>query len=78
MSFSIFIFIYTIYLAYLNVYTKFETLAPIRAKKSVREIFIGEKEKWTNKGADMLYMGVFVTQYNLSLSSFVPNFTILS
>ena len=40
MSFSIFIFIYTINLANLKVYTKFE-----RAEKSVKEIFIGEKEK---------------------------------
>ena len=46
MSFSIIIFIYTINLANLKVYTKFEkTLAPIGAEKSVTEIFIGEKEK---------------------------------
>ena len=47
MSFSIFIFIYTIHLAYLKVYTKLKkkTLAPIGAKKSVTEIFIGKKEK---------------------------------
>ena len=44
MSFSIFIFIYTTHLAYLKVYTKFETLAPIGAEKSATEIFIGEKE----------------------------------
>ena len=44
------------------------------------EIFIGEKEKGTNKGTDMLDVAVFfvVTQYNSSLSSFVPNFYILS
>ena len=43
---SIFIFIYTIYFAYLKVYTKLEkTLAPIGAEKSVTEISIGEKEK---------------------------------
>ena len=46
MSFSIFIFIYTIHLAYLKVYTKFlKTLAPIGAERSATEIFIGEKEK---------------------------------
>ena len=46
MSFSIFIFIYTIHL---------------------------------NKVTDMLHVAVvFVTQYNSSLSSFVPNFRILS
>ena len=49
MSFSIFIFIYSIYLAYLKVSTKFEkkmkALAPIGSEKSEIEIFIGEKEK---------------------------------
>ena len=46
MSFiSIFIFIYTIHLAYLKVYTKFETLGPIRAERSATEISMGEKEK---------------------------------
>ena len=44
MSFSIFIFFYTIHLAYLKVYTKFETLARIETKKSSTENFIGEKE----------------------------------
>ena len=29
-----------------------KTLALIEAEKSVTEIFIGEKEKWTNKGND--------------------------
>ena len=54
MSFSIFIFIYTIHLAYLKVYAKMKkkTLAPIGAEKSVMEIFIGEKDKWANKGTD--------------------------
>ena len=45
LSFTIFIFIYIIHLAYLKVYTKLETLAPIGTKKSATEIFIGEKEK---------------------------------
>ena len=44
MSFSIFVFIYTIHLAYLKVYTM-KTLAPIGAERSATEIFIGEKEK---------------------------------
>ena len=47
MSFSIFIYIYM------------KTLASIGAKKSATEIFIGEKEKWTNKGTDMQYVVVF-------------------
>ena len=45
MSFSIFIYIYTIDLAYLKVYKNLKTLALIGAEKSVKEIFIGEKEK---------------------------------
>ena len=36
----------------LKVYTNLKTLALIEAVKSVTEIFIGEKEKWTNKGND--------------------------
>ena len=55
-----------------------KTLAPIGTKKSATEIFIGEKEILTNKGTDKQYATVFVTQYNLSLSSFVPNFRILT
>ena len=42
---SILIFIYTVHFAYLNVYKKFKTLAPIGAEKSVTEIPIGKKEK---------------------------------
>ena len=76
---SILIFIYTIHFDYLKVYTKSETLAAIGANKSVTEIFIGEKEKWTDKGTDKQYVAAFfVTQYNSSLSSFVPNFRILT
>ena len=45
MSFSIFIFIYTIHLAYLKVYTNLKTLAPIGTEKSATEIVIEEKEK---------------------------------
>ena len=41
-----FVFCPTIYLATLNVYTKFE------AKKFVTENLLGEKEKWRNKGND--------------------------
>ena len=36
-----------------------KTLAPIGAEKSVTEISIGEKEKWTNKGTDKHYVAVF-------------------
>ena len=38
------------------------------AKKCVTEIFIGEKEKWTNKGTNKQYVAIWllfiVTQYN--------------
>ena len=44
MRICILIFIYTIHFAYLNVYTQFETPAPIATEKSVTEIFIGEKK----------------------------------
>ena len=40
-------------LATLMVYKKLKTLALIEAEKSVIENFIGEKEKWTNKGNGM-------------------------
>ena len=56
-----------------------KTLTPKGAEKSATEIFIGEKEKRTNKGTNKQYVaGFFVTQDNLSLSSFVPNFRIQS
>ena len=45
MRISILIFIYTIHFAYLKVYTKLKTQAPIGAEKSVTEISVGEKEK---------------------------------
>ena len=56
-----------------------KTLAPIGTDKSATENFIGEKEKRTNKGTDMQYEAVFFgTQYISLLSSFVPNFRILT
>ena len=53
MTICILIFIYTIHFAYLKMYTKFKkTLAPKEAEKTMKKLFIGEKEKWTNKGTD--------------------------
>ena len=75
MRIRILIFIYTIHFTYLKVYTKFENTG---AKKSVTEIFIGEKETLIKKGTDKHNVAFFVTQYDSSLSSFVPNFWILS
>ena len=79
MRISILISIYTVHFAYLKCTQNFKTRTPIGAKKSVTEISIGEKEKRTNKGTDKQYVAVFfVTQNNSSLSSFVPNFRILT
>ena len=39
-----------------------KTLAPIGAEKSVTETFIGEKEKWTNKGTDKLLFFCYTIQ----------------
>ena len=91
MRINILIFIYFIHFAYLRCTQNLKTLALIEIEKSVKEISIGEKEKfvteisigvkekWTNKGTDKQYVAVFfVAQNNSSLSSFVPNFRILS
>ena len=45
MKISILISIYTVHFAFLKVYTKMKTLAPMGTEKSVTEISIGEKEK---------------------------------
>ena len=50
MSFSIFIFIYTIHLAYLKVNTKFENTAPIGAEKSLTE----KKRLQTDRRTDIV------------------------
>ena len=75
---SILISIYTVHFAYMKVMQNFKTLAPIRAEKSVTEISIGENENEQIKGL-ISVMGLFVvTQYNSSLSSFVPKFRIIT
>ena len=60
MSFSIFIFIYTIHLAYLKVHTIFENTGSNRSRGICDIIFIGEKEKWINKGTDQQYVVVLL------------------
>ena len=50
MRISILVFIYTILFAYMKVYKKMKTLAPIGAEKSVTEIFMGEKQNEQLKG----------------------------
>ena len=43
-----------------GVHKNLKTLAPIGAEKYATEIFIGEKEIWTNKKTDKHYVaGVF-------------------
>ena len=62
MSFSIFILICTIHLAYLMVYTKFEITYSNRSRKICdRNFHWRERKQWTNKGADMQYVVVFIT-----------------
>ena len=58
MSFSIFIFIYTIHLAYLKVSTIFENTGSNRSREIRDRNFIGEKEKLINKGTDKQYVAV--------------------
>ena len=78
MRISILIFIYTIHFAYLNVYTKIENTGSNRSREICDRNFHWRERKITNKGTDKQYVAVFVTQYNSSLSSFLPNFRILS
>ena len=59
MRISILISIYTVHLPTWRCTQNFKTLALIGAEKSVTEISIGEKEKWTNKGTDKQYVAVF-------------------
>ena len=58
MSFSIFIFIYTIHLAYLKVYTKFENTGSNRSREICERNVHWRERKMNNKGIDMLYVAV--------------------
>ena len=60
MSFSIFIFIYTIHLAYLKVYTILENTGSNKSREICDRIFIGEKEKIINKGTNKQYVAVLL------------------
>ena len=53
-----------------------KTMAVIGAENSVTESFIGEKEKWTNKGNDKQQHADSLL-HNKSYPTFVPNFKIL-
>ena len=63
-SFSIFIFIYTIHLAYLKVYTKFESTGS--NMRNLRQKFSLERKKNEQMKGLICYVAVFVffTQYN--------------
>ena len=60
MSLSNFIFIYTMHLAYLKVYTIFENTGSNRSREICDRISIGEKEKIINKGTDKQYVAVLL------------------
>ena len=70
MSFSIFIFIYTIHLAYLKVYTKFENTGSNRNREICDRNFHWRERK-INKGTDKQYVAVILlhntTNYNQAL-----------
>ena len=58
MSFSIFIFIYTIHLSYLKVYKKFENTGSNRNREICERNFHWRERKM-NKGTDKQYVAVF-------------------
>ena len=60
MSFSIFLFIYTIHLAYLKVYTKFENTGSNRSWEICDRNFHWREEKWKNEGTDKQYVAVLL------------------
>ena len=60
MSFSIFIFIYTIHLAYLKVYTKFENTGSNRSREICDRNFHWRERKMNNKGTDKQYVAVLL------------------
>ena len=53
---SILNFFYTVHLATLNMYTKFEDPGSNRSLEICDRILVGEKEKRTNKGTDKPYV----------------------
>ena len=60
MSFSIFVFIYTIHLAYLKVYTKFENTGSNRSREICNRNFHWRERKYINKGTDKQYVAVLL------------------
>ena len=60
MSFSILIFIYTIQLAYLKVYTKFENTGSNRSREICNRNFHWRERKMNNKETDKQYVAVLL------------------
>ena len=56
----ILIFFYTLYFAYLKVYTKYENTGSNRSCKNCDRIFNWEKEKCINKGTNKQYVAVIL------------------
>ena len=78
MRISLLIFIYIIHFPYMKGYKKFENTGSNRSRE-ICEKFSLERKK--NEQIKVLISNMwlfFVTQYNSSLSSFVPNFRILT
>ena len=64
---SILISVYTIYFAYLKMYTKFENTGSNRSREIFERIFHLRDRKMKNKRTDKQYVAVFVTQYTIQL-----------
>ena len=60
------------------MYTKFENTGSNKSREICDRNFHWRESKINKKGTDKQYVIVFGTQYNSSLSSFVPNFRILT
>ena len=60
MSFSIFIFIYTVHFAYLKVYTKFENTGSNRSRKICDRNFNWRERKMKNNRTDEQYVAVLL------------------
>ena len=59
-SFSMFIFIYTIHLTYLKVYTTFENTGSNRSREICDKIFHWRERKQINKGTDKQYVALLL------------------
>ena len=65
---SILIIFFTILLASLLVYINVKYLAQRGAENSVKECFVIEKEKWTNKKTEKKYTADYPTHSSIGLN----------